>query len=92
QLRASLEEVETAIRRQQALLSELHRRQQELERRLALVVYPVLTLPNEIVSHIFVDCLPSHGRVRPSRRTAPLLFTRICRHWRYIALATCELW
>ncbi|KAJ7200849.1 hypothetical protein GGX14DRAFT_371966, partial [Mycena pura] len=96
QLRASLEEVQTAILRaglrQQALLSELHRKQQELEQRLALVVYPVLTLPDEIISRIFVDCLPSHGRVCPSQRTAPLLLAQICRLWRDIALETCELW
>ncbi|KAJ7194419.1 hypothetical protein GGX14DRAFT_318374, partial [Mycena pura] len=78
--------------RQQALLSELHRKQQKLEQRLGLVVYPVLTLPNEIVSRIFVDCLPSHGRVRPIPGTAPLVFAQICRHWRDIALETCELW
>ncbi|KAJ7193872.1 hypothetical protein GGX14DRAFT_321653, partial [Mycena pura] len=84
QLRASLEEVQTAIRR-------LHRKQQELERRLGLIVYPVLTLPTEIVSRIFIDCLPDHGRVCPSQRT-PLLLAQICRCWRDIALETCELW
>ncbi|KAJ7200827.1 hypothetical protein GGX14DRAFT_659559 [Mycena pura] len=92
QLRASLEEVQAAILRQQALISELHRKQQELEQRLALVVYPVFTVPNEIISRIFVDCLPSHGRVCPSYRTAPLLLAQICRLWRDIALETCELW
>ncbi|KAJ7193873.1 hypothetical protein GGX14DRAFT_701065 [Mycena pura] len=91
QLRASLEEVQTAIRRQPepAILSELHRKRQELERRLGLIVYPVLTLPNEIVSRIFVDCLPDHGRVRPSQTA---LLAQICRRWRDIALETCELW
>ncbi|KAJ7194385.1 hypothetical protein GGX14DRAFT_678896 [Mycena pura] len=54
--------------------------------------YPVLTLPNEIVSRIFVDCLPSHGRVHPIPGTAPLVFAQICRHWRDIAIATCKLW
>ncbi|KAJ7193874.1 hypothetical protein GGX14DRAFT_527763 [Mycena pura] len=93
QLRASLEEVQTAIRRQlePAILSELpvHRKRQALERRLGLIVYPVLTLPNEIVSRIFVDCLPDHGRVRPSQTA---LLAQICRRWRDIALETCELW
>ncbi|KAJ7191458.1 hypothetical protein GGX14DRAFT_336708, partial [Mycena pura] len=87
QLRTSLEEVQTAILRQQALLSKLHRKQQELERR--LIVCPVLTLPNELVSRI---CLPDHGRVCPSQSTAPLLLAQICRCWRDIALETCQLW
>ncbi|KAJ7191451.1 hypothetical protein GGX14DRAFT_337053, partial [Mycena pura] len=92
QLRTGLEEVQTAILRQQALLSKLHRKQQELEQRLIRVGCPVLTLPNELVSRIFVDCLPDHGRVCPSRSTAPLLLAQICRCWRDIALETCQLW
>ncbi|KAJ7667265.1 hypothetical protein B0H17DRAFT_836591, partial [Mycena rosella] len=55
-------------------------------------VYPVLTLPPEIVSQIFVNCLPIHGRVRPSPTTAPLTLTQICHHWREIALSTSALW
>ncbi|KAJ7154162.1 hypothetical protein C8R46DRAFT_1297869, partial [Mycena filopes] len=56
------------------------------------IAYPVLTLPNEIVSHIFIQCLPAHGRVRPSRFRAPLLLAQICHHWREIAISTCRLW
>ncbi|KAJ6601608.1 hypothetical protein B0H10DRAFT_1762067, partial [Mycena sp. CBHHK59/15] len=54
--------------------------------------YPILTLPNEITSQIFVHCLPTHGRVRPSRQAVPLLLVHICRQWRDIALSTWELW
>ncbi|KAJ7208356.1 hypothetical protein GGX14DRAFT_634097 [Mycena pura] len=56
------------------------------------VVYPILTLPTEITSKIFMQCLPDHGRVRPSPRRAPLVLTRICGQWRAIALSTGELW
>ncbi|KAF8152014.1 hypothetical protein K438DRAFT_1433339, partial [Mycena galopus ATCC 62051] len=55
-------------------------------------VYPVLTLPNEVISMIFVHCLPAHGRVRPSPRRAPLLLAQICTLWREIALSTGQLW
>ncbi|KAJ7703692.1 hypothetical protein B0H17DRAFT_901456, partial [Mycena rosella] len=55
-------------------------------------IYPVLTLPNEITSRIFIDYLASHGRIRPFMRTAPLLLAQICRPWREIALSTCKLW
>ncbi|KAJ7190114.1 hypothetical protein GGX14DRAFT_408303 [Mycena pura] len=94
QLRTSIEEVRRAILQQETLLSELRSKQQELEQRLGLVVYPVLTLPNEIVSHIFVHCLPTghDDRVRPAPEQAPLLLAQICHHWRVIALDTCELW
>ncbi|KAJ7208333.1 hypothetical protein GGX14DRAFT_319385, partial [Mycena pura] len=56
------------------------------------VVYPILTLPPEITSRIFVHCLPHHGRVRPSPRSAPLVLTQVCGQWRAVALSTGELW
>ncbi|KAJ7192006.1 hypothetical protein GGX14DRAFT_528535 [Mycena pura] len=56
------------------------------------VVYPVLTLPPEITSRIFIHCLPDHGRVCALLRGAPLVLTQVCRHWRAVALSTCELW
>ncbi|KAJ6537995.1 hypothetical protein B0H19DRAFT_877467, partial [Mycena capillaripes] len=55
-------------------------------------VYPVLTLPFDITSRIFLHCLPSHGRVAPSPSKAPLLLAQICHHWREVALSTCGLW
>ncbi|KAF7298635.1 F-box domain-containing protein [Mycena indigotica] len=54
--------------------------------------FPFNTLPVEIITYIFIECLPKNGYVRPSTRSAPLLFTRVCRGWRHIALTTTELW
>jgi hypothetical protein len=53
---------------------------------------PVLELPYELTSKIFVHCLPVHRRVRPQRQRAPLLLAQICSHWRAVALTTPELW
>ncbi|KAJ7121599.1 hypothetical protein C8R44DRAFT_920076 [Mycena epipterygia] len=92
QLRENCDEIKSAILRHKACIAALEERQRETEEELTLVLYPVLTLPNEIVSRIFVECLPNHGRVRPSRRRAPLLLAQICHHWRNIALSTCQLW
>ncbi|KAJ7208316.1 hypothetical protein GGX14DRAFT_454361 [Mycena pura] len=80
--RAYAEECITALEQQRRAVSD----------GLTRVVYPVLTLPNEITSRIFVHCLPDHGRVRPSPRCVPLLVAQVCRRWRDIALATCKLW
>ncbi|KAJ7038868.1 hypothetical protein C8F04DRAFT_330840 [Mycena alexandri] len=55
-------------------------------------VYPVLTLPFEITSKIFLDCLPDPVRPYPSQDEAPLVLTRVCRDWRTIALSTSMLW
>ncbi|KAJ7208055.1 hypothetical protein GGX14DRAFT_455349 [Mycena pura] len=54
--------------------------------------YPVLTLPFDIASQIFVYCLPQEDDALPCRTEAPLLLAGICREWRDIALATHELW
>ncbi|KAJ7115355.1 hypothetical protein C8R44DRAFT_538360, partial [Mycena epipterygia] len=54
--------------------------------------YPVITVPYELVAHIFLHCLPADGRVRPSPRAAPLLLAQICSDWRQIALETKQLW
>ncbi|KAJ7500974.1 hypothetical protein B0H11DRAFT_752822, partial [Mycena galericulata] len=73
-------------------LEVLKTRERDLEAALASVVYPVLTLPPEITSHIFLKCLPFHGRVQPSATKAPLVLARVCRQWRDVALATPRLW
>ncbi|KAJ6541308.1 hypothetical protein B0H10DRAFT_1398523, partial [Mycena sp. CBHHK59/15] len=73
-------------------LEVLKTRERDLEAALAFVVYPVLTLPPEITSHIFLNCLPFHGRVQPSATKAPLVLAQVCRHWRDVALATARLW
>ncbi|KAJ7804869.1 hypothetical protein B0H14DRAFT_2383435 [Mycena olivaceomarginata] len=55
--------------------------------------YPVLTLPPEIVSEIFVAFLPAYPDCPPIfGLRSPLLLCRICRQWQAIAIATPELW
>ncbi|KAJ7286464.1 hypothetical protein C8J57DRAFT_1497119 [Mycena rebaudengoi] len=51
-----------------------------------------LTLPSEVVSEIFLHCLPDTDFVPPDPHAAPLLLCRICRQWKHIALATPGLW
>ncbi|KAJ7655838.1 hypothetical protein DFH06DRAFT_484201 [Mycena polygramma] len=55
--------------------------------------YPVATLPNEIVSEIFIQFLPVYPLCPPSIGSlSPTHLTHICRTWRDIALATLVLW
>ncbi|KAJ6565474.1 hypothetical protein DFH09DRAFT_1363723 [Mycena vulgaris] len=64
-----------------------------LQSRLAAYTYPVLTLPTEIVSEIFIHFLPPYPK--PASiigRLSPLLLGQICREWREIALANPALW
>ncbi|KAF7352140.1 F-box domain-containing protein [Mycena venus] len=55
--------------------------------------YPILTLPNEIVSEIFIHVLPVYPRC-PSLTglLSPTSLTHICTKWREIALSTPALW
>ncbi|KAK7017403.1 F-box domain-containing protein [Favolaschia claudopus] len=79
----------------------------DLERRLAILrdekalvqetldayKYPVLEVPNEIVSEIFIQFVPPYPSRPPNRGTlSPTLLTQICTRWRQIALSTPQLW
>ncbi|KAJ7177051.1 hypothetical protein C8R46DRAFT_1346935 [Mycena filopes] len=90
--RAAIAELQAHIRRHKKILEALQKQEAELNEELSRLVYPVLTLPPEIVSNIFVACLPSPRRTRPSRRSVPLVLAQICSLWRDIALGTCALW
>ncbi|KAJ7507102.1 hypothetical protein B0H11DRAFT_1849618 [Mycena galericulata] len=64
-----------------------------LQDRLDAYKYPVLTLPNEIVSEIFIHFLPPYPKCPPIiGLRSPLLLTLICRKWREIAFSTPALW
>ncbi|KAJ7271168.1 hypothetical protein C8J57DRAFT_1603610 [Mycena rebaudengoi] len=56
----------------------------------SLLECPVLTLPPEITSEIFIHCR-SYPAV-PSLDNAPIVFTRVCGAWRHVAISTPKLW
>ncbi|KAJ7639539.1 hypothetical protein FB45DRAFT_428497 [Roridomyces roridus] len=60
---------------------------------LACIKYPILTLPDEITSLIFIHLVADSDRDHaPSPNTAPLLLLQVCRRWQHIALTTPQLW
>ncbi|KAF7349646.1 F-box domain-containing protein [Mycena sanguinolenta] len=95
-LRAALANVEAELVRFQTYavdyISALLKAKKDAELQLQKVVYPILSLPTEIIARIFVECLPEKSRRRFSRKHAPLLLMRVCRRWRDIAVSTSELW
>ncbi|KAF7295689.1 YDG domain-containing protein [Mycena indigotica] len=51
------------------------------------------TLPNEILSHIFLQYLPAYPLCPPLYGPeSPSFLMTVCRHWQAIALQTPELW
>ncbi|KAF8200512.1 hypothetical protein K438DRAFT_1933068 [Mycena galopus ATCC 62051] len=62
-----------------------------LQTRLAAYVYPILNLPHEITSEIFVQSLDPDD-ASPSSPSSPLFLGHVCHEWREIALSTPCLW
>ncbi|KAJ6560443.1 hypothetical protein B0H19DRAFT_1147735, partial [Mycena capillaripes] len=93
--RAQISELSSAISRQKQLLDDMQSRFKlhDLQTQLNSIPYPVLTLPPEITSEFFFQCLPELGwsGVR-DKGVAPRLLTHVCREWRQIAISTPALW
>ncbi|KAG2156716.1 uncharacterized protein EDB93DRAFT_1246910 [Suillus bovinus] len=49
-------------------------------------------LPSELLGEIFLRCLPQTNYVTPSSNECPMVLTKVCRHWRVVALSTPRLW
>ncbi|KAJ6483876.1 hypothetical protein DFH09DRAFT_1211550 [Mycena vulgaris] len=92
-VRARVSDLTLAISRQKLLLEDMQTQLENLQLQLDSIIYPVLTLPPEITSEIFVHCVPpvrSRDVVDPG--AAPLLLLHVCRAWRQIAVSTPALW
>ncbi|KAJ7707236.1 hypothetical protein B0H16DRAFT_1438821 [Mycena metata] len=91
--RARIAVIQAKILELERSLSSLNEEKDILQDRLGAYTFPVLTLPNEIVSEIFVHFLPVYPDVPPIiGRTSPNVLGQICRRWRDIALGTPALW
>ncbi|KAJ7766722.1 hypothetical protein B0H16DRAFT_371586 [Mycena metata] len=57
-------------------------------------IRPRATLPPEILGEIFICCVEKNASypIDPNPEKPPLLFTRICRRWRDVAVSTPALW
>ncbi|KAJ7277515.1 hypothetical protein C8J57DRAFT_1309444 [Mycena rebaudengoi] len=89
-LRDELAELELSIAHRQSYSQELESRKAAVQEQLAAYAYPILTLPPEIGSEIFLQCLP--GKVYPIPSQAPLSLLGICRAWNTLTLSTPALW
>ncbi|KAJ7866328.1 hypothetical protein B0H13DRAFT_1898144 [Mycena leptocephala] len=90
---ADLEADRARIADLESQISALRKEKNLAQERLDSYKYPVLTLPNEIVSEIFIHFLPTYHRFPPlTGLFSPTLLTHICRTWREIALRTPALW
>ncbi|KAK6978038.1 F-box domain-containing protein [Favolaschia claudopus] len=74
-------------------VSLLRKTQHAAKTRLDSYTYPVLTLPLEIISEIFLHYLPPYPTPPPlTGSLSPIRLTHICRQWRDIVIATPVFW
>ncbi|KAJ7850086.1 hypothetical protein B0H13DRAFT_57110 [Mycena leptocephala] len=91
--RTRVADIEAQILDLERSLSALQIEKALVQERLDSYKYPVLTLPNEITSEIFLHFLPMYPLCPPlTGILSPTLLTQICREWREIALVTPALW
>ncbi|KAF8149953.1 hypothetical protein B0H34DRAFT_731845 [Crassisporium funariophilum] len=82
-------------RQNQKTLRELKRAQSSAKasaNALRSLLSPIRRLPPELLSEIFVHCLPEDTFIRPSPSQVPLLLTGVCSYWRNICVTTPDLW
>jgi F-box-like len=83
------------IARIHEILAHIESRRQEMCRHAEEhrgILAPVRRCPDEILSEIFIHCIPAQNlHVRVTKRK-PLLVDQICRRWREVALGTPALW
>ncbi|KAJ7181307.1 hypothetical protein C8R43DRAFT_968891 [Mycena crocata] len=85
-LAARIQDLERCIRA-------LRIQKSQAQKRLDSYTYPVLTLPPELTSEIFLHFLPAYPLSPPlNGLLSPTSLTHICREWRDIAHGTPALW
>ncbi|KAJ7620091.1 hypothetical protein FB45DRAFT_1094049 [Roridomyces roridus] len=91
-LRARLFAVEAEISEHRRHLKELESHRRSILDELGRIVYPVLSLPNEITTEIFLQSLPNLPGPHPNVHCFPLTPLSVCRAWRALAISTPRLW
>jgi hypothetical protein len=88
QIEGQIEEMDVTIRelkvKRSALLAAIdaHR----------ALISPMRHAPDDILREIFLACLPTDHNALIDPIEAPILFGRVCRHWRAVAHSTPMLW
>ncbi|TDL16194.1 hypothetical protein BD410DRAFT_707447, partial [Rickenella mellea] len=54
--------------------------------------HPIKRVPVEIISNIFIHCLPADSYAVPVKDKAPINVSSVCNRWREIATSTPRLW
>ncbi|KAJ7252301.1 hypothetical protein C8J57DRAFT_1474324 [Mycena rebaudengoi] len=92
-LRASIFDLDSRILELVSALDSARSERKKLWSQLNQFKYPILTLPVEITSAIFVASLPEYPKSPPMLGpNSPTSLAQVCRHWRAVAFGMPELW
>jgi hypothetical protein len=92
-MRTQISELDAHILALEASLAAARRERENLQSQLDDYRYPVLSLPPEITSEIFINFLPIYPLRSPlTGLLSPALLGQICRQWRDIAFSIPRLW
>ncbi|KAF7346535.1 hypothetical protein MSAN_01881600 [Mycena sanguinolenta] len=87
--------IDAQIEKMELTLAQLREKRALLQRPIdahRALISPMRLIPRDILLEIFFACLPSEHNALIDLSEAPLLFGRICRHWRSVAYSTPMLW
>ncbi|KAJ7181560.1 hypothetical protein C8R43DRAFT_941395 [Mycena crocata] len=91
--RARTTEIDIEIHELEDRIHLLRVERDAIQEHLQAYKYPVLTLPAEITSEIFLQFIPPYPDPPPtSGNLSPNLLTHICRQWRHISFSIPTLW
>ncbi|KAJ6505556.1 hypothetical protein C8R45DRAFT_973104 [Mycena sanguinolenta] len=79
----------------QAQIGQLKARRESLQRTIdahKALISPMRRIPYDVLREIFSACLPTAHGALIDISEAPLLFGRVCRHWRALAYSAPTLW
>ncbi|KAJ7055978.1 hypothetical protein C8F01DRAFT_1156526 [Mycena amicta] len=89
-LRVELAATETSIRDLHLQLARLEARREDIQKKLATIVYPVSSLPAEILCRIFAAAVSSSPL--DEVHATLLKITAVCQQWRATAIGDPNLW
>ncbi|KAJ6454599.1 hypothetical protein C8R45DRAFT_599524 [Mycena sanguinolenta] len=91
--RAHIAEIDAKISSLREAIRALKVEKLRTQERLNSYAYPMLTLPNEITSEIFMKFIPVYPHPSPmTGRWSPITLTHVCGRWREIAHSMHSLW
>ncbi|KAJ7610234.1 hypothetical protein FB45DRAFT_1066392 [Roridomyces roridus] len=90
ELRSDLAELNAEISTLQTQLARLRVDRKRVFDKLAAIVYPVLTLPDDVTAEIFLQYVRDYRYNR--LKCGPMVLASVCKSWREVALSNPRLW